>query len=96
MEKSSAIFRGDAEHVLRSYRTHTQSFNRKPQILWRAGGRGEVEYIIDRAGIEGLADILLLELEARFAGQVLHVFAKPCGKIIDADNRMPFSQQAIG
>lgn len=96
MEKLCAMLLRNLKQVARAHRTYHQGFNTKPMVVNRAGGRGEVEDVIDVPRLERLADILLEQCESRFAAQVVEVCERTSAKVINAQNRMPFRKQRIG
>ena len=86
VEKAGTVSGRDFEGVFRAHGAHPQGFDSQAEILRRAGRRGEVEDVVHRAGIEGLADVPLLEAEARLTGQVGQVFRAAGGEVVDAEN----------
>jgi hypothetical protein len=88
MEKARAIASRNLEGVFDADRAYAQRLDGQAKILRRTGGRSKVENIIHRAAIKRLADVALLELEARIAGQVSDVIAVTGAEVIDADDSM--------
>jgi hypothetical protein len=70
VEIAGAISGGNLERVLSPYGAHPQGLEAEAKILRGTGGRSEVENVVDRAGIEGLADVPLLELKAGLIGKM--------------------------
>jgi len=68
VKMSGAISGCDFESVLCAYGAHAQSLQPQAKILGRTGRGSEIEDVVHRSHIEGLADIPLLEAEARFLG----------------------------
>jgi hypothetical protein len=64
-------------------------------VIHRAGGRGEVENVLYLAAIEGLADVLLVELEARFAAQVIHIGGVSREQVVYGRYGMAFRQEGV-
>jgi len=64
-------------------------------VVRRAGGRREVENVIDVAGVEGLADVLLDEGETCFVGQAGKVGRASGSKIIHTDHMMTLAKQFV-
>src|SRR5580698_1990412 len=96
MEKAGAVFGGDFEGVFRADGPYTERLDSHAEILRRAGGRGEVEDVVDRAGIERLADVSLLKCEIRILAEVSDVFAVAGGAVVDAENEVSFTEKPIG
>ena len=86
----------DLERVLHAHGANAQRLDAQAKILRRAGRRSQIEDVIDRAGIEGRADVPLLKPEARLAGEMGEVFGVAGGEVIDAENGVAFAQQAVG
>jgi hypothetical protein len=70
MEMAGAVSGGNLERVFSSYGANPQGLEAEAKILRGTGRRGEVEDVVDRAGIEGLADVPLLELKAGLIGKM--------------------------
>jgi hypothetical protein len=85
----------DFESVLSADGAHTESLQPQAKILWRAGRGSEVENVVHWAGVEGLADVPLIEAEARLVGQMGEVCGVSGGEIVNADYGMAFAQQAV-
>ena len=62
------------------------------QIIDGAGGRSEVEDIIDLAEIERLADILLAKLESRLLAKMGDVLHSAGQQIVRTQNGMSIGQ----
>ncbi len=86
----------DFECVFCADGAYAQGFQAQAKIFGRAGGGSEVEDVIYRSRIEGLADVALLEAEAGFVGQVGEVIRIAGGEIVDADYSVALAQQAVG
>jgi hypothetical protein len=63
--------------------------------LRRAGRRRKVEDVIDAAGVEGLADVALLEGEGGLVTEMLQVLEIAGGEVIDSEDAVPFGDEAI-
>jgi hypothetical protein len=95
MKKAGSISVCDFESILDADGAYAQGFNAKAEILRGAGGRRQVEDVVHRAQIEGLADVALFKLEARMCGQVGNVVAIASAEIVDANYGVALGQQAI-
>lgn len=85
----------NSNRVLNTDRTDPESLDGQCEVFRRAGRRGEIEHVLHAAGIEGRADITLLESEAWFVGKMRQILESACGEIIDSQNVMAFSQKSI-
>src|ERR1035438_1803463 len=65
------------------------------EIIHWAGGRREVEDIVNLAGIERPADILLKKGESRLVAEMREVLHPSSQQIIGADHRVALRQQGI-
>ena len=78
-------------------RTDLQRLDREFEVINRAGGRGEMPDVIDRAVEKQiLRDILLDEFVVRVAGQVRDVVDRSRDKIINSNHAMAARQQQVG
>jgi hypothetical protein len=60
-----------------------------------AGGGSEVEDVIDGAGVEGIADVALLEGEGGLVAEVGQVFEVAGGEVVDAEDGVAVGEEAI-
>ena len=65
------------------------------EIIHRAGWRREVENIVNLAGIERLADILLEKRESRFMPQMREILHPSSQQVVGADHGVALRQQGI-
>ncbi len=65
------------------------------QVVNRAGGRSQVENIVNFAEIEGLADILLHKFEARVIIQMLNIRPTSSQQIVGTHDGMALRQQRV-
>ena len=72
-----------------------QSLDTVLQVIDRAGRRGEVKHVVNLAGIERLADILLQELESRLMTRVREVLHAPGQQVVGADYGVPLCQHRV-
>src|ERR1044071_6777203 len=64
-------------------------------VIDGAGGRGEIEDVVELAAVERSADILLEEFEARLVCKVRDVVARSGEQVVDAENRLSLRQEGI-
>ena len=97
MQKTRALFLGEAERLVRAERTDLERLNRQFQIINRAGGRREVPDVIHRlVEKEEFGDVLLDEFEVRVAGQMGNIVHRAGDKIVNADDLVAARQEQIG
>src|SRR5206468_2075075 len=84
------------EHVNRASRAHEKRLRAEAVVVNGAGRRGEVEDELDRAGIEGGANVLVEELEARLGAKVSEIGHVTSGEVVDAHDGIPLGQERIG
>jgi hypothetical protein len=87
---------GNFQRVIDTDGTNPQSLDSQAEILRRAGWRGKVEDVVDRAGIKWLAYVPLFKAKARIIGQVREVFPVSGAEVIDADDGVALAQQTVG
>jgi hypothetical protein len=64
-------------------------------VVDRAGGAGEVEYEVDMADVEGLANVVFYKFEARIILQMVNI-REPAGEqIIDRDHAPTFAEKSV-
>ena len=85
----------NVERGFGSGRTDAQGFNGQAEIFRRAGRRGKVEHVIDRAGIVWMANITYLEGEIRFILQVIDVLKAARGEVVHTKNIVALPEQSI-
>ena len=87
--------RRDVEGVDGAGGADQQGFDAEAHVVDGAGGRGEVEDVVDLAEIEGLADVLLDEAEARLVLEMSEVGEIAGAEVIDADDGVAFGEQSV-
>ena len=95
VQVAGVVFFGDGQGVLSADGADAERLDGEAQIFGRAGGRGHIEDVVDGAGIEGLADVSVLELEARLGGEVGDVLHVAGGQVVNAENGVAFAKQAV-
>ena len=86
-----------AKRVMRAERADFQRRDRQFEIINRAGGRGEMEDVIDLIGHEQILGHVLLDESVIFVpGEVLDVREVPGDEIVDRDHAMTFREQPVG
>jgi hypothetical protein len=96
VEKTGVVPGCDFEGFLSTRGAYAQSLDAEAEIFRGAGGRSEIEYVVHRAGIEGLADVFLRKFEARLMGKVGQVFSVAGREVVNAENGVSFGQESIG
>ena len=77
VEVAGAVFAGEVEGVDGSGGADEEGFDAEAGVVDGAGGRGEVEDVIDLARVEGLADVLLEQAEAALVLEVARLARLP-------------------
>jgi len=95
MKIGSPIFMGNFQGILSADRADAQRFDSQLQILRRAGGRRHIEDRIHFARIKRLTNVLLLKPKSRLIGEMSDVAEVSGRKIVNAEHRVPFAEQAI-
>ncbi len=94
-QEAGALELGDAEHVMGAVRADLERVQRQPQVVDRAGRRGEVVDEVDVLGDLDLAgDVDVAELEGRVA-DVLDVLQRAGLEVVDADHPVPLAEQVL-
>src|SRR5882757_2877263 len=75
--------------------TNLQRFDTKPHVIKRAGWRRHIEDIVNRSEVEGLADIVLLELETTLVLEMLEVLKIAGSKIVYAEDLVPLGEKHV-
>ena len=77
-------------------RADLEGLDRQLEIIDGAGGRGEMEHVVDAAGeVDVLGDVVVDEREVRVAGEVGDVVGVARDQVVDGDDAMAFGQQAV-
>src|SRR5208282_173086 len=76
-------------------RSDLESFDSVFGVIDRAGGAGEMKYVIELAAVERLVDVDLLKFKAWVAPQVIKVGEPSSQQIVDRDDRITLGQQCI-
>src|SRR5579859_1400767 len=87
---------GNFKSIFDTRRADSQRLNCEAKILRWAGRGGKIENVIDMPRIEWSADIVLEEAKARLMGQMFQVVEASRGEVVNPNNLMTFTQQAIG
>jgi hypothetical protein len=95
VQMASVILGGDLKSVLCSDRAHAKGFDGQAHIFGRTGGGSKVVDKVYGARVEGLADIPFLEVESRLIGQMGQVARLAGGEIVNAEDGVAFTQQAV-
>jgi hypothetical protein len=95
MEETGLIFTGQIQSISSPHGTDIQCLRTEAGVVSRAGGRREVENVIDVTRIEVLADVLLYQGETRFVGQTRKVGCTSGGKIIYTDYMMTLADKCV-
>ena len=95
VEVAGVVLAGEIEGVDGAGGTDEEGFDAEAGVVDRTSGRGEVKDLIDRAGVEGLADVLLDEAEAGLVREVSEVSVAAGREVVDADNGMAFGEEGV-
>ncbi len=95
MEEAGLIFTRQVQSIPGPHGADIQRFRTEARIISGAGGRREVEDIIDWARIERLADVLLDQVESSFVAQTGQVGGASGGKIVHAHHLMTLANQCV-
>ena len=94
-QEAGALELGDAEHVVGAVRADLERVQRQPQVVDRAGRRGEVVDEVDVLGdVDVLDDVDVAEVEGRVA-DVLDVLQRAGLEVVDADHPVPLAEQVL-
>src|SRR5215469_18624537 len=85
-EKFRMVLPGQIEAVHGTGRADLQGFDTMLQVIDRTSRRSEVEDVIDLAGIEWHADVLMQELETRLIRQQREIVHASGQQIVGADD----------
>src|ERR1700693_1043126 len=64
-------------------------------VIDRAGGAGEMKYVVDFAAIEGLVDVDPLKFKSRVATQMIEVGTPSSQQIVDSNDGITLGQQCV-
>jgi hypothetical protein len=92
VEEASVVFAGEVQGVDGACRTDEESFGAEASVVGGAGGRGEVEDIIDLARIKWLRDVVFEKAEAALVFEVAEIGEVPGAEVIDTDNCVSCSE----
>ena len=96
-EEPGVFVFGQAQGFVRAQRTDLQRLDRQLEVINRAGRRGEMPDVIDRAVQEDeLGHVLLDEFEIPIAAQVGDVVHAAGDEVVDADDLVAARQQQVG
>ena len=96
VEVAGAVLAREVEGVDGSRGADEEGFGAEAVVVDGAAWRGEVEDEVDRAGIEGGADVLLKEGEAGLAGEVGEVGQVAGCEVVYAEHRVALREERIG
>src|SRR5215469_18480884 len=85
-EKFRMVLPGQIEAVHGAGRANLQSFDTMLQVIDRTSRRSEVKDVIDLAGIEWHADVLMQKLETRLIRQRREIVHASGQQIVGADD----------
>ncbi len=95
-QESRLLVLGQPERVVGPERADLQGLDRQLEVINRAGGRGEMEHVIHRAGQENkVRDIMTDETEPFVAGQVRDVVRAAGHQVVQRYHLMSLSQQPV-
>ncbi len=87
---------GEAEGVVGAERTDLEGLDGELEIIDGAGGRCEMEDVVDAAGeVDELCDVVVDELEVLVAGEMGDVVGIARDEVVDGDDAMAFGEEAV-
>jgi hypothetical protein len=86
VEEAGAIFAGEVERVDGAGGADQEGLRAEAVVVDGAGGRGEVEDEVDRAGIEGEGDVLVQEGKRGSQVKMREVGQVAGGEVVDAED----------
>jgi hypothetical protein len=95
VEVTGVVFAGEIEGIDGARGTDEEGFDAKTSVVDGTGRRGEVEDVIDGAGVKGLADVLLDKTEAGLISEVGEVGLVSCREVVEADDGVAFGEQSV-
>jgi hypothetical protein len=95
MQESDPIFTRQVQSIPGPDGADIQCLRTEAQIICRAGGRGEVEDIVDRARIERLANVLLYQGESGIVAQTRQVGAASGSKVVHAHHMATLGNKCV-
>ena len=96
VEISGVVLACEVERDDGSIGADQKSFGAEATVVDGAGGRGEVEDVVDVAGIEGLRNVVIDKAEARFVLEMGEVCRVAGAQVVDADDDVPLAEQGVG
>jgi len=95
MQVAGVVLLGDLEGVDGPSRADEQGLGPQTVVVHRAGGRGEVEHIVHRPDVEGLADVLFDKAETRLLRKMREIRRVAGAEVVDADNGVAFGEKRV-
>ncbi len=89
------VLERDLEGMESSQRTDFQRGNAVNRVIHRAGGTGEVEDEIDRADVEGLADIFIYKIKSGVISEMVKVRTPPGEQVVDDNHTPALAEQSV-
>ena len=86
MQEAGVIFARQVEDVDGADGAGEEGLGAEAGVVHGRGRRGEVEDEVDGAGVEGEGDVVIVEGEARLAGEVGEVGEVAGGEVVDAED----------
>ena len=86
---------GDVEGVERTERADLKGRNAVNGVIHGTGGAGEVEYVVDAAGVERFANVFFDEFKTRVILQMGKVGAAAGEQVVDNHHAVAFAEKSI-
>ena len=88
MEEAGSVLLRQLKSISCAQGATLEGFWTQPQIVGRTSRRGEVEKVVDRARVKGLADILFKQREAGIVTQMSEIRRVSSREVVQANNGM--------